>query len=83
MTPIVWKENRCGAKECKKPKGKGKGGTLFWIDCDVCKTWYHKVCQNLPEDESIIKKYKCKKCNDDKITYVARLTLNAKKNQHR
>ena len=55
--PMVWEETQCGSDHCKKPKGKGRRGKLFWIDCDKCKTWYHKNCENLKVDETRMQTY--------------------------
>ena len=49
--PIIWREARCGSKNCIQPKGKGPRKLLSWTECESCKLWIHDIRLGLSEND--------------------------------
>ena len=44
------------------PPGHLKVNYDNWIECDICKQWYHAICENVDPDSYINREFKCSHC---------------------
>ena len=53
---------KCKLEDCKKPVG-----IVNWVQCDVCESWFHNVCIDMPDRAGYFDAidYVCESCNSD------------------
>ena len=56
---VAWYCRKC-YKET--PPGHLKVNYDNWIECDICKQWYHAICENVDPDSYINREFKCSHC---------------------
>ena len=52
----------CGKCYKGTPPGHLKVNYDNWIECDICKQWYHAICENVDPDSYINREFKCSHC---------------------